>query len=270
MKNKLYILSSAIFFSACSSHQLSSIQDFKQIDNNLTVSSQIWQDKNIIKSDKWQIYLISQNKHDKNHLINILKNINQIEIVSDINNSNTDFILESFVEQENFDGQILLNGIIKIKYSNYEQIEEQIPFSQWDELENEFKKLFSSQKGYILEKRINRDGDSIFKISLGKKHNIKVGDSVGIYNIKNRVSFLQNKSQNQLSKIGVGKVAYLTNNYSWIVAFKNITNQISLGSIVKLNRERDFGNYLEDGTDFFKINDEVLDRKIKFLLPFGE
>ena len=65
-------------------------------------------------------------------------------------------------------------------------------------------------------------------------------------------------------------MSLLKNNYSWIVATSNINSKINIGAIIKLYGERDFGSYLEDGKDFFKINDELLDRKIKLLLPFGD
>ncbi len=135
---------------------------------------------------------------------------------------------------------------------------------------NILRKVFLSKKNYILEKRVNRDGDAIFKISLGEKDNIKIGDRVGIYIPKLIINHLNGETHEELYKIGVGKVSLLKNNYSWIVATSNINSKINIGAIIKLYGERDFGSYLEDGKDFFKINDELLDRKIKLLLPFGD
>jgi hypothetical protein len=252
------------FLFGCSEHQMSSINNFNKIENNITILT-LDNLKNNASNSYWQIYI----KDNNLELYDILSKLETIKINNNFN-KNIDFYIESEIEQEIFGEKTLFSGTINIKSQKFSGFEEKIIFTNWEDIKIYLEKFFLSKKNYILEKRVNRDGDAIFKISLGKKDNIKIGDRVGIYIPKLIINHLNGETHEKLYKIGVGKVSLLKNNYSWIIATSNINNKINIGAIIKLYGKRDFGSYLEDGKDFFKINDNILDRKIKFLLPFGD
>ncbi len=79
-------------------------------------------------------------------------------------------------------------------------------------------KNFFAVKGYIYEKRVNKDGDIILKTTLGEKAGAKKGDDVIIYSIIDETNPLTGTTSSDTIKIGEGIISnQITPNSSWVI-----------------------------------------------------
>ncbi len=120
------------------------------------------------------------------------------------------------------------------------------------EVRAEFQNFFSP-KGYILAKKANED-KRIFKISLGRHHNLKRGQYVEIYAKKSFTNELTNEISADEVKIADGKVTdYIHSTFSWIsVPDTGKADQIKLGDYVKISYKKSLLEGIGNITDALK------------------
>ncbi|QTA84431.1 hypothetical protein [Desulfonema magnum] len=104
-----------------------------------------------------------------------------------------------------------------------------------DEVRTQLQNFFSP-KGYILAKKVNED-KRIFRISLGRHHNLKQGQHVDIYTKQSFTNELTDEISIDEVKIAEGKVTdYIDNTFAWIsVSDAEKADKVKLGDYVKIS-----------------------------------
>lgn len=245
---RLFLALISLLFISCST-TVSKLDDYKKVEF-VKVS-------NIEKStEKYQIFI----ENSFEDIYKVLKTLKNVEIIQKKDNS-TDYTIRTKVEIKKFGQTEIQFGKVWI-WNNQVNIMEEI-FSISD-LESELKNFFSKTRGYILEKRINRDDEVIFKISIGKNMNLKKGDTLNIYSFKKGIKFLSQKNSLVKYKIGTAIISdMIENQFCWIY-FNNpkTAKLVSKGDLV-ISNQNTFGDYLEDGTLFMKNNDKILQNNLR-------
>jgi hypothetical protein len=250
------ILSSMIFIS-CST-TVSSIEDFDQVE--LEISKFTPRTEKVLQNKIYKIFI----EKEKEFIQEILKDFKNIEIVENKNLS-TDFNIRADFEKLYFDNKEIVLGNLTISNNYLGIIEDIFPIVKDYNISQELQIFFSLKRGYILEKRINRDDEPIFKINLGKSSKLKTGDEINIYGVIETESFLSGEKISIFQKIDIGTISeILEDEYSWIyLQNPKMEKKITLGTLVILKNRDDFGSLLEDGKNFTNRNSEILENNIK-------
>ena len=124
------------FLFGCSGHQMSSINDFNKIENNITILT-LDNLKDNSSNSYWQIYI----KDNNLKLYDILNKLETVKINNNFN-KNIDFYIESEIEQEIFGGKTLFSGTINIKSQKFSGFEEKIIFTNWKDIKIYLEKFF--------------------------------------------------------------------------------------------------------------------------------
>jgi len=242
------------FLSSCST-TVSSIEYFDEVELK---NSEFSPSVNEVKFLKYRIIV------DKKDTRKYFKDIKNIEIVK-YNSRPIDYKIAVKLETKEFKNRTISFGKLIIWNNRMKFTEEIIPIIDGQVQKRELQKFFSQIRGYILEKRENRDGEIIFKINLGKRSGLKTGSTLNIYGYRNRVSHLSENKRLSSYKIGVATVSDIVEtDWSWIY-LKNseIAENISKGDRVTI-QIKNFGEYLEDGTSLMKNNVDILENSIRF------
>lgn len=252
----IYTLFTIIYFSGCS-QKVDSIEDFESIKLDETNKSHIINgDRNFLK---YQIFA----ENDVEKIRYFLNGIENISIVEELNN-NIDFKISIEMEEKKFGNRIITFGKMYIFNQKLGFMEDIIPIVNDNIEKHNLHKLFSPIRGYILEKRVNRDDEVIFKIDIGKNKGVKSGASLNIYKVQDNISHFSGLNKISFQRIGVGIVSkILDNNSAWFyIEDSHIAKKISKGDFVLFDKS-DFGSYIEDGKKFIQ-NKNIINNNLRF------
>ncbi len=106
-------------------------------------------------------------------------------------------------------------------------------------IEVEIKNALSA-RGYVLEKRVNEDGDLIFKVTVGSRNGIEHGDDVeivGKFDVSNPIT---NDYEVEKRSVAKGVISNIIQpRFAWIIVKdKKTAAKIRLGDVVKLKYKR--------------------------------
>jgi len=207
--------------------------------------------------DKYQVFV----EKPFDNVYEILDKISSVQIVWS-ENSSTDYVIKADIQIKSFGNTKIRFGKVVIFNEKLNIMEETFPIS---DLKTELNKFFTQTRGYIIEKRINRDDEIIFKINIGKNMGVKKGDILNIYSFKDDIKFLSQQNSLVKYKIGTALISdMIEDNFCWIYfADSKTANKVSKNDIVILNKNN-FGDYLEDGSHFMENDKKLLRNKIRF------
>jgi len=240
-----------LILSSCSTTNIFSIESFEKVELK---SSKLSPDKAEINFLKYRVSLGGDIQFgDK------IFDIKNLEIFEK-DDKNIDFHIEIKAENRSFKNRNILFGKFIIWNGKHNFIEEIIPISDFDSLE----RFFSTVRGYIIEKRVDRDDEVIFKINIGKNRGLEFGSILNIYGLKKRNGYLSKIEKITSYKIGTAVVSKVfSENWSWIyLQNKKVADKIFKGDKVIL-KKGDFGEFLEDGTLLIKNNQDILDNSLR-------
>ena len=245
-----------IFFLSSCSTAVSSIEYFEKVDLKNSSFSPTEKEIAFLK------YRVSLDG-DVELVKQFLKNIQNIEIV-DKNSLYIDYKISTKIEKKVFKNRTIIFGKLLIWNSKLNLLEEVIPISNNQIPPNSLHSFFSPVRGYILEKRVNRDDEVIFRINIGKNRGLKKGSLLNIYGLKKNIGHLSKKTRSVSYKIGVATVSEVEDNWAWI--YLNNTkyvDKVFKGDRVTI-KNSEFSEYLEDGTLFMKTNKKILENNLRF------
>jgi len=251
LKEFVYV-SLIILLSSCSTISIDSIESYEKIELQ---KSELSPDSTKITFLKYRVSFVGDSEYKQK----ILDQVKNIEIVTQSKNY-IDYHIEIQINRKSFKNRDVVFGKFIIWNSQQNFIEEIIPISDISSL-NIF---FSKARGYILEKRVDRDDEVIFKINIGKNRGLKKGSILNIYGFKKRDGYLSQKQRVVSYKIGLVVVSEIIGkDWSWVsLKNKNLADKIFKGYKVVI-RKTDFKEYLDDGTFFIKNNKEILENSIR-------
>lgn len=237
-----------MFILSCST-TISQLEDYKKVEFIETAKFKH-------TPEKYQIFIENEVKI----IEKVLQNIKSVKIVEKIDNS-TDYIIKTKMQIKKFGNMKINFGKVEIWNSKLNIMEEIFPIS---DLKTELNIYFAKNRGYILEKRVNRDDEVIFKISIGKNRNLKQGDILNIYSFKKDIKFLSQKNSLVKYKIGSAVVSdMIEHQFCWIYfTDAKISSKVSKGDIA-ISNQNNFSEYLEDGTMFMKNHTDVLQNNLR-------
>jgi len=98
-----------------------------------------------------------------------------------------------------------------------------------------FKNFFAA-KGYIFEKRTNKDEDSIVKVTIGSKTGAKKGEDINFYTKRASYNELTGKTTIEIAKVGTGVITNeVYKNECWIkIKEINEGEKLKLGDFTKI------------------------------------
>jgi hypothetical protein len=180
----------------------------------------------------------------------------------------SEFLVSVSKKSENLGGEKLFFGVIEIQNLKNNFREKRISFSgKKSELEKSYQKVlqfFSKKRGFILEKREDIDGETIFKINLGNRDGVSENMRVDIFSYRENTSFLRGETKNKKEKIATAVISnIIEDEFSWIVLEnKKLAKRVFDGDEVYL-KKGDFSKYLLDGKLFIKTNSDLIENRLR-------
>jgi hypothetical protein len=248
--------------------------------------------KNINLFDSNQTHKIDENLSFKlqsifeNRLKNYLSKLNNLTLLSDFDENkhqSLDFKIQSKIN--NFfvlEDKIIFSANIKLYNSKFNFLEQSyiLNFSIFEHENINLKKIelaleeellkttffddFQYKRGFISEKKRNKEGFVYFKVNLGKRNQVAKGDRVSIFAIEERTSFLTQQKTRVKVKIATATITNkIEQKHSWIklIDMKK-QDKIKSGHMVILESDN-FKDMLDDGKNFIKNHPEMLENNIR-------
>lgn len=109
------------------------------------------------------------------------------------------------------------------------------------DLKNQF-----APRGYIVEQR-SGNGKHIVKVTLGRKHGLKQGNTLVIQNVSRTVNPLTNEESIEIFTLGNARASdQIGSDSAWIIVDEKITDKIRLGQPVRLQYKKSLLDKLRD------------------------
>ncbi len=247
-----------ITFISCTKQNVIKIDSFESVELNTTEFSP---SETQIREKNYYVY--SENSDLRDLLISI-PNV----IVQEFQSDDIDYQISLDIDKKRFGTKELTLGKIVIDNIRSGVHEDIIPLMDMNLSSHstlqKVKNFFSIERGYVVEKRQNRDDNLIFKINIGKTSGLKKGTLLNIYGYQEKLGFLSGEKRRATYKIGIAVVSeHITESSAWIyLQNSKLNDRVVKGSMVTI-KQRNFDTYLEDGKLFMKSNEEILENNIR-------